>query len=52
MGKATDLENIRWRAELLLDGEPDGVQELAKLILGLVKSIESMRNSVNSLEER
>ena len=49
MGKATDLENIRWRAELLKTArveegdrvEVDDIKELAELVLGLVEAIES-----------
>ena len=44
MGTATSLENIRWRANLLLDGgegyQPDEIGELIELIIGLVDAIE------------
>ena len=51
MGRATDLENIRLRAELLHERgvtEPapamfDEIQELCELILGLVDEIDRLK---------
>ena len=57
MGKATDLDNIKWRAVSLLeyasdDPDPtmDDIKELAELILGLAGII-SAANKRNTVPE-